>query len=293
VPAVIIGGALVALAFAFAALSAGLLIRNTVVNPLRNTASLASGLPVVGDPLAYILVQITILIEIAIQPLDNLANVATSQASQQFSWLVGTIGSYFWQPIFDLTKTAALQWFYWWPGIYNALASSIPALQQQAFALRVDLNNTWSLIAHVWTIDLPAMRGIDAGLRADVNNALRSIDRILTQDLTQLRGIDAGLRNDINNLAKTLAGLIAVDLPAIRSDVARRALEQENIDLRRRVTTLENGLAKVAPLTTIAAAGADAINNLRCMMDTPCDAMNNLIDTDLEARVSNLELGEM
>ena len=292
-PAAVGLGAIEALALAFVAIGAALLVRTLIVAPIRSAAGAVSGVPAIGGALAYVLSQAALAIEIGVNGFAALANSAKSQGLSWWNWSVQVTMQYIDIPqwhvlskvVQDTASVTALAQYIWYnslPGIYNSV-NSVGATAVAAYSL------SRSLFYDI----LPQLRGIDAGLRTDLDAVTRLAQKIWYESLQEIRGIEAGLRTDLNNATRQLQNVTTQVIPRIQADVNTRARDTELQALRDLVNRQAATLATLSALVPLAIAGAEAIENLRCMMDTPCSDVNLNQYEDLEARVSNLELGEM
>lgn len=292
-PAAVGLGAIEAIALAFVAIGAALLVRTLVVAPIRSASSAVSSVPAIGGALAYVLSQTALAIEIGVNGFAALANDAKSQGLSWWNWSVQVTLQYIdipqWHALSNVVKdtaaVTALAQYIWYnslPGIYNSINSIGPAASA-----------AYTLSRSLFYDILPQLRGIDAGLRTDVDAVTRLAQYIWYNSLAEIRGIEAGIRTDLNNAIRQLQNVTTQTIPRIQADVNTRAKDVELQALRDLVNKQAAALATLSALVPIAIAGEEAIQNLRCMMDTPCSDSSLNMYEDLEARVSNLELGEM
>lgn len=295
-PAAVGIGALVALAFAFAAIAATLMVRTLIVSPMRASAAGVSGIPVIGGSLAWLIVNAMNMIELGLNTFDWGQEATRQQALSWWNWLVATTAWYlgipdrvaFGQARIDINAVTALAQFMYYGQIPPILAT---ALRHQS-----EINAVTAQSQHIWYQDLPDIRGIEAGLRVDVNAVTRLAQDLFYRELPTIKGIDAGLRTDVNAVTRLAQQTWYDALPRMRDDINSRALQSDLLALRDIVMRQQALLGTLAALVPLAIAGAEAINNLRCASRLGCldwDAINNGDLSSLEGRVSMLEVGSM
>lgn len=288
-PALLLADGLAAIALAFAAIAAALLIRTFVVSPLRQGANASANLPLVGGALSWALWNLALIVEAGVSATLYLVDIGKSQASSWWNFLVhDTVGALFAAAIWTGTELYGYTWTLvsvanGWPSITTWMYSwTIPNVT-------FTLHGIDRLQRDVWQTLWPEIKGIEAQLGAiawtlngiaipwlqRTGDDLAGLHRWL--DGTLVPGIDARLRDLQGQLQRTEA------------DVQARA---RSIDLQRaneRIAALERALALLMPLALIAAASATEIANLRCLAKTPCDPLDLLLNSDLDERVTELE----
>ena len=141
-PAAVLVGGLVALAFAFAAIAAALLIENLVIGPLDSAAAAVSEVAVVGGVLAWMLTALANFIRISLAGVRALVGTAEKQAADWWNFLVNqTVSSQFaW--LFQQLSWLIQQegWITWleahMPALWSLTVNSIaPALSYVSSAL--------------------------------------------------------------------------------------------------------------------------------------------------------------
>ena len=281
---------IVALALAFAAIAARLLIETFVENPLRNAASAASNVPGIGGALAWLLTQaanevgymLAVLSWIGQKGTDDGVTNMNNLTLGLMNWFLGDV--IFWarwvgNESNNLSNIIADWGNLWWQ-VWFGTPSYIASVATQ-------LGNLQGLV--VGSI-LPEIRGIEAGVR-DLSNLvnLRVIDDIarLTSDLLNLRWwIDNVLTPGFERALQGVNDRVG----AIERDLPTRALEAEAEAIRARLAQLEHQVAILSALGILAIAGADVIENIRCLGGVKCDLLSPLLSGDLEDRVTELEL---
>jgi hypothetical protein len=162
--AVLIAG-LTAIALAFAAISAVLLIRTMVVDPLKAGAAAVSEVAVVGGVLSWALWTLAQFIEGTFAGMAYLAQVGQRQASDWWNYLVNqTVLGQFW---------TELSWVHWLQSISASLANVLnyfPALWSYTLyslapSLATLTSSFWTHIAWVDKVQNPLIAGIASDLR--------------------------------------------------------------------------------------------------------------------------------
>lgn len=219
-PVAVLAAGLVAIALAFAAISATLLVRQLVVNPIRGAAVAVAEVAVVGGVISWALTQLANIIEIGLSEFQYLAQVGQQQAADWWNTLIyGTVNALYrdlWNALiwyqanfagfsFILATYAGMRDL-----VYNHVFPSVSALS-------VDLAGL-----HAWinSYELPLIRGIGddlAGLHGWIDSYELPLIRGIGNDLAGLHDwINQNLvtRNELANAeAKTLAQVGAVVVP--------------------------------------------------------------------------------
>jgi hypothetical protein len=292
-PIAIAGGAIDAIAFGLLAIAAGTLITAYVISPLRAASQQVSGLVAVGGALSWAFSHLADIVQIGLNANAYLIEVGRKQALDWFNWLIPWTARAFFGPELNAAgwlaaNLGAVAWMrnYWdayWAVVFGEVRPKVYAVA----------NDVAGLHAFIDTALLPRVGGIGN----DLLGLHQWIDGVLLPRV-------GGIGNDLLGLHEWIDGIL---VPGIEAGIRtlNDALQRTNADVQTRARTTEvealrAELAKtqavvgtLAALIPLALAGAEAISNLRCMMDLPCSDMSLLQDTDLEARVSNLELGEL
>ena len=183
-PAAVLIAGLVAIALAFAAISATLLVRNLVQQPIKSAAVAASEVAIVGGAIAWVLTQLVNLIEITLAPMASLAEVGKQQAADWWNALVyGTVNTLYSQ----LLGTLIWYWanFQGFSYILSHFAGAEAYLDRVVGPIATATQNDLAGL-HRWidSYELPLIRGIGddlaglhdwinthVGLKTDVANA--------------------------------------------------------------------------------------------------------------------------
>lgn len=233
-PAAVVIGGLVAIAFAFAAISAALLIGNVVINPLRAGAAAVAEVALVGGVLAWMLNELANIVQFSVAGVDALAGQAKQQAADTWNWLVyGTVAAQFyyeWQSVHWYSNN--------WAPIWNA-ATNFPAL--------------WSLVLNsiAPTVNWVASRvsGLEGLLSISVIPKLNQT----AASLDVLRwGVDHVVWPAINGIGNDLAGL--------RQWVGQNAATHSEV-----ASAEAQAIARAAALAAPIAAAVTAIEDSPCM----------------------------
>lgn len=242
-PAAVLIGGLIAIAFAFAAISASLLIRNLVVSPIRGAAVAVSEVAVVGGVIAWALTQLANIVEIGISGMAYLANVGEKQAADWWNYLIHeTVANQFWVYFNEAN-------------LFNGM---MPALQY----IVGQFPGLYSLVVHsVWPTAIATADNLNK-LQAFVYGEASQTINAINQDLVGLHHwIDGyelplirGIGNDLAGLKEWINGNVAV-----RSDV---------------VNAEAQAIAAARALVVPIEAAISDIENSPCMQS--CDVLGGI-----------------
>lgn len=228
-PAAVLIGGLIAIAFAFAAIAATLLIRNLVVQPLRSASVAVSETALVGGVLAWMLSALANLIEVSLAGVQTLVGQAEQQAADWWRYLVNnTVWDWLSN---EITAVHYLQSV--WSTLVFTINSFSPlwtyvtsAVAPTVWAIRADLAGL-----HQWIdgYELPFIRGV----ASDLSALHQWIDGY---ELPLIRGIGADLSNlrqwiNANLVTRSqLSGAQAATLAAAAAIVAPVAAAVTSIE---------------------------------------------------------------
>lgn len=289
-PAVVAAPAIIAIAFALAALAAALLINQLVAHPIRVASVDAGGIPVIGGAVAWLLSRLADVIEIGVSGVSALHDAAVQQATGWLNWLVANIVQAYWGWLFA--------WVQWFIGVVPSTVNDVSWLMSSfvpgangwfAYFLRV-ANNLSTAVAWLSGPFVAAVTTLAQWTYAHVQALESAVASIESTWLPWVRGWLENLNGRAGALERWADHVGTQTLPRIEADVSRRALEWEAQALRQRVGQLESQVALLMALGIIALAGTEAISNLRCIMNAKCDPLTALLEGDLEARVTDLEV---
>lgn len=289
-PAVIGLEIVAAVAFAFAAIAATLLVRQLVVSPMRASAAGVSGIAVIGGALAWLLTNAANMIELGLNVFDWGQAQFRDQALSWWNYAVNVTAYYLGIPQraeFNQVAANAAQALSTVVYVWNTY---LPWLRGRVDNNERNIQAASAVVAYIIGAALPELRGIEAGLRIDVNTANRIAQQIWNNELPNIRGIEAGIRTDLNNVVRSLEDVRSNVIPRVQADVNTRAREADLQALRDVVARQGAQLAVLSALAVIALAGEEAISNLRCHMDIPCSDLNQFMGQDYEARIAMLEV---
>lgn len=137
-PAAVLIAGLVAIAFAFAAIAAALVVENLIIRPLQGTQAAVSEVAVIGGVLAWMLGQLINFLRYSVASVNAMVGTAERQAADWWNYLVNqTVNSqyaYWWQNLAWLVQQEG--WITWlesyMPALYsftiNSLAPTINAV---------------------------------------------------------------------------------------------------------------------------------------------------------------------
>ena len=141
-PAAVLVGGLIAIAFAFAAIAAALLVENLIVQPLQAAQVAVSETAVIGGILAWMLGVLVSAVRYSLAGVNALVGTAETQAADWWNFLVNqTVSSQFAWWFQQLWWLAGQEgWIAWleayMPGLYsftvNSLAPTVAALSALA-----------------------------------------------------------------------------------------------------------------------------------------------------------------
>lgn len=281
------------LAFGLIAIVASLIAETYIISPLRSASVTVSGLPFVGGPLSWALSTLATAVAIAVGLTSWIVDTGKQQAADAFNWLAtnSVLAQFGWQlnaATWLANNLGAVAWITThWDELWWIVTRQIQPLATQT-AIDLDLFKQW--------VTGPMLAQVTA-LAAALNDLTRWIATVqvplvnaLSNDLAGLhRWLDSVVLPDIAASLRTLADRLA----RTEADVQTRA-RQADVDALRQELTRTQGLVTIlTALMPLAIAGVESIGNLRCLMDVPCTDIQTMQDSDLEARVSNLELGEL
>lgn len=233
-PAAILIAGLVAIAFAFAAISADLLLRNLVISPIDAAAAAASEVAVVGGVLSWMLTQLANFVRFSLDGVRLLVSGAETQAADWWNYLVG--------------QTVSAQFSYWWQQLAWLTA------QEGAIAwLESHMPSLWSFVVDsVW----PTMLSMGAALNSltqYVHSSLAPWVGSIQGDLNYVRSIVTGyLVPRVGGIGDDLAGLHRwIDANVVQHGELARAQD----------ATIARVMAIAAPIT----AAITEIENSPCM----------------------------
>lgn len=219
-PAAALAAGLVAIALAFAAISAALLVRQLVVNPIKGAAVAVAEVAIVGGVISWALTQLANIIEIGLSGFAYLAQVGQQQAADWWNTLVyATVNALY----RDLWNAVIWYWANW--ANMSALPGKVAQLASLADnVLLPTVSRVSSDLAglHSWIdgYELPLIRGIGddlAGLHGWINGFQMPIIRGIGDDLAGLhKWIDANVlkRSDVAGIeAQALAQAQALVVP--------------------------------------------------------------------------------
>ena len=294
-PAAVLAGGLVAIALAFAAISAALLIRQLVIGPIRGTASAVSEVALVGGVLAWALTQLANIIEIGISGFDYLANVGKQQAADWWNTLVyGTVNALY----RDLWNAVIWYWTNWTnmsslPGRLSAIENTVNHYVTAALgSVSIDLAGL-----HAWinSYELPLIRGIGddlAGLHGWINGYQLPLIRGIGDDLAGLHDwINAHLatRDELAQAqarAMAAAQALVVPIEAAIQEIEDSPCQQFCSPLGE-LGQLLQGLEDAGMLAIMIALVEEAVTNPSGVKD----AISNDIMPPIRSAVSALQLG--
>lgn len=203
-PAVIGVEVIAAIALAFAAISATLLVRQLVVGPIRASASGVSSIAVIGGALAWLLVNAANMIDLGLNVFDWGQAQFRAQALSWWNYAVSQTAYYIGLPqrwefnqVAGNAASALSTTQYIWGAYLPRLATRVTVNERDTQAVT-------ALAQFIWYASLPELHGIDAGLRADVNAVTRLAQQIWYNDLPAIRGIEQGIRTDLGALGQTV-----------------------------------------------------------------------------------------
>lgn len=221
-PAAVLIGGLVAIAFAFAAISAALLVRQLIVSPVRGAAAAAAEVAIVGGVIAWVLTQLANIIEIGLGGMQNLVGQAQQQAADWWNYLVNqTVWAQFNWALMAIRTYSDV-----WPQVSNIL-NLFPALWSYTLnALAPTVNATASglsgLQAFVYGQAMPRISGIGndlAGLHNWIDTYELPLIRGIGNDLAGLRdwvGAQAATHSEVANAqAQAIARAQAIAVPIV------------------------------------------------------------------------------
>jgi hypothetical protein len=228
VPAAVLVAGLVAIALAFAAISATLLVRNLIQQPIKSAAVAASEVAIVGGAIAWVLTQLVNLIDITLAPMASLAEVGKQQAADWWNALVyGTVNTLYSQ----LLGTLIWYWanFQGFSYILSHFAGVEAYLDRVVGPIATATQN--DLVGlHRWidSYELPLIRGIGddlAGLHHWIDGYELPLIRGIGDDLAGLHdwiNTHVGLKADVANAearAEAYAQALVVPITAAISDI--------------------------------------------------------------------------
>lgn len=242
-PAAVLIGGLVAIALAFAAISATLLIRQLVVNPVRGAAIAVAEIAIVGGVVSWALTQLANIIEAGLGGMAYLAEVGKQQAADWWNYLV------------NQTVASQFAWYFGWVGWLASVAGAIGNV----------LNNfptLWSLTVYSLAPKVQATESSLAGLQNFVFGQL-------WQTLSGIGNDLAGLHSWIDNYELPLIRGIGNDLAGLRDWVGRNAATHSEV-----VQAEAQAIATARALAVPIEAAIRDIENSPCMKT--CDVLGDL-----------------
>ena len=281
-----------ALAFAFAAIAFALIAYTLIINPLRSGADASSGLPVIGGALAWVLSNIANLIESSVYWVNSMKGIAYAQAAGWWNWIVTmTIGNYYG----DVNgKFADLYWrsSVLWSQVYGVLAYQIGDLYSRVYNISNVAYSALDLARITAYAQIPQLRGDISALARQVSTFETDISNLRYIVLGTLSARVGALEADVIDFGRWREWLGSQVLPRMQQDINVRAFESETEALRQQLRQAQRQISVLFPLALLAVAGTEAISNLRCHMDVPCDPLSQLAQGDVIDRLNNLEIGE-
>lgn len=288
-PAAALGAGLVELAFALAAISAALLIRQLVVSPIRTGSIAAGGIPVIGGAIAWVLWNLANIVELGLNTFVYLAEIGKQQAIAWWNWLVGgTVAALFgWY-------LSWVQWFVSQAGAISFAAANFSGVFTTLYWNAMPrLSSVESAASGIWGYVVgtlaPYLVSVDArvhGIEGYINNVELPWVRSIGDDLAGLhRWIDTTLVPGIDATLRQLSGR----LTQAEAEIQARALQRDLVNAQDRIKTLEGQMAALASLGIIAALATAEIENLRCVAGIDCSALSFLANANLDARLTFLE----
>lgn len=281
-----------ALAFAFAAFAFALVAGALLINPLNALAAAASGLPVVGGALSWAFSYLADLVSSAVDYVNYQKQQAYGQATSWWNWIVtSTIGAYYG----DVNgKFADLYWRAnnLWNQVYGTVAYQIGDLYAQVSNLWNLAYSTLNAVNSLAYYEIPRLRA-DIGALSSRATALEAdVYNLKTFVIAALNDRVGTLEREAQDFAHWRDFVGNQVLPRMQQDINVRAFEPEAEWLRQQLGQAQFQLSILLPLSLLALAGVDAISNLRCHMDIPCDPLTALTQNDVLDRLNNLEIGE-
>lgn len=287
------GGVLVALAdlaLAFMMLSAGLLALAILYWLIANSRGRLGGLPLIGGTIVGILNAV-------LQTVVVLAAAVSGVMQAQLHFAVHNLRivlNYFLAPLF-MPIMSALQ------GVSNRVWD----YDHNAFPrIAAQFTSVWDHIRHY---DFEVFPAITTTLTL-LTNDVTLLGRILFPLATRVEGLAGRVADYDQNAFPRIAARFATDaaalaelqgyLPLLRTlaefeSGAVRGIEGiagDLASLRDIVRTHTGQLALLIGLSVIAAAGAEGIRELRCISTLKCSPLNDLLQSDLDERVTALEV---
>lgn len=281
-----------ALAFAFAAFAFALVAGALLINPLNTLAAAASGVPVIGGALSWAFSFMADLVQAAVDGVYWQKQYAYAQAASWWNWLVSnTIGNYYG----DVNgKFADLYWRSGtlWNQVYGTLAYQIGDLYAQVSSVRELAYGVLDLARYAVYSAIPQLRFETDALRARAWALESDINNLRTIVIATLSARVGAIEADVIDFGRWREWVGNQVLPRMQQDINVRAFESEAEALRQQLRQAQGQIAILFPLALLAVAGAEAISNLRCHMDVPCDPLSQLAQGDVLDRLNNLEIGE-
>lgn len=208
------------LAFALVAIAAIDLINTFVVQPLQRGQSMVSGLPVLGGPLAWLVGQLVLAVQIALSAMSWIANQGKNDAFNAWSSLltysVGAVYSYqiAWSTWVG-QNSGAIEWMIThWNQLWSQAFSGLPYLLQ---GVSDDLRGLHWWIDNVLVARVGGIGNDLAGLHSWIDNVELPFIRGIGDDLAGLhRWIDANVVQHAelqNAQAATLARVTSLVVP--------------------------------------------------------------------------------
>lgn len=287
-----LGPAFEGLAFAFAAIAFALVAYTLIINPLRSGASAAAPIPLIGGAISWVLINLAELCVQAVQWVNQQIDAGKAQAASWWNWMVvATISAYYG----DLNG-----WIAWlhshvddlWAQSFGAIPQQLAAVWSWINYLRTIADNTARWESTVATQTIP---NIYAWINY-LNTAMSSVNaQVATLEMQTVPNLYAwinylqALSVAVRQWESTVGDVV---LPRLQADVNGRAHEWEAEALRQALREAQRSIAILIPLAVIAAAGAEAVSNLRCHMDIPCDPLSVLASANVDDRLTHLEISE-
>lgn len=228
-PAAVLIGGLVAIAFAFAAIAAALLIENLVVSPLQGAAAAASEIAIVGGAIAWLLTQLVNLIRYSLAGVQALVGTAERQAADWWNYLVG--------------QTVIAEFSYWWQQL-----AWLTSQEGNIAWLSANMPPLWSFVTHaVWPAVLNLWNTLNgvlgllqytvlprlAGIGDDLVGLHHWLDGYLVPRVNGIGNDLAGLRDWVGHNAATHGEVASAEAQAIARAIAiGRAIEAEVTTIR-------------------------------------------------------------
>ena len=237
-PVAVLAAGLVAIALAFAAISAVLLIRTLVVSPVRSAAAAAAEVAVVGGVIAWVLTQLANIIEIGLGGMAYLSRVGEQQASDWWNYLVSqTVGAQFWSEIaaihtymfvWPTLSNVVNNWFGLQSFVLRSLAPTVNATQVQVNSLQGFVYGEESQTINAINQDLVGLHrwidGYELPLIRGIGNDLAGL-REWTQSQSGLQGEIANVQAQAQAYARALALPIAAAVEGIENSPCMKACE--------------------------------------------------------------------